>query len=1074
MACKYYYKGKELSYEEFAELLQNGLLQETLKRIEAGKPSLSGAEGGVEMVGLSKANMRKLAETVGLPEPERRGIITDEELDAMAEDAIQRGYDAKAVVKKALEPNTDYRMNALDIRILTKRLGDLKAKYNSNPTDAVLQEIRDLKQAARYESEKTGRQLREFGLMQEVQADSRFDFHEGTMQAANAAKLTEEQRKQADYYYEQYTKANQRAEELSKEVENLRLQVEAEKKLREAAKTAKRAPKTKDQFKQERKEILASIKDKWNKASKGDGTLTAVPVPYAKQLAAIAPDVAKLVASYIEEGYTTLEQVAKRLKEDIKEAGIEEVTDTDVKALIAGDYNEKKPKRSELAAKVSLLRQEAKLLAELEKLEAGDYESLPEKKKKETNQRIKELRDKIDDVRKRNGLGKYSVEEKAESMLKQRIAAAEREIQKYEEKIKKGDFEKDTPFRLPDNELQQANPELYKKWKESLAKKEDVIFEFEKYKFKEAAKAESNKAKKFFDFIRAGFATFQNIKAGIDFSVIFQQAFIPSVSNPKKALKAVKAASAFFKSKEEFEQAMAVMHNSPFWSLIKDSDLTVFEPRSLEDRLRDDVFQGNRSWINKDVKINGKSFNLGDMTTMRFERFVTGYTNTMRLLLFFERANKLIDEGKTFQTHPEEFKSAARVANELTGVGKLPKGIQQATPYITPIIWSPKMLASTLNVLGLGDIGGAFIGRKGFYSSLTRSEQKFAAKQIGTFVATMMGIALSGVLIGAFDEVDLDPISTSFGEVKYADGKKSVNIFGRFGSAIKAIAQAFLGKRKISGREDVLGETKSGAPSKYDKNEGDILFGSFVRGKMTPAAGLGYDALNGMQDYYTGEKIELSQLPNRLITPMSLEGLVKDLDKDGVGALFELPFKLSGLQMKDVRDYEEENRQFVKKIQNGQKLFDDYIKIKYAKNAEYEESPNKMFPKKAPDVISVDKEPKLLNSEQKKYWDELTERYSKIVLSEVLTDKVNLSSGKKYSQIQDNNEKIEAISFVNKAISKIVEEDFKKKYKEFEKADVEQTVEEVMKKMDKKLNEYDLSNFIIDKINEKKGIPNNQ
>lgn len=45
MACKYYYKGKELSYEEFAELLQNGLLQETLKRIEAGKPPVEPPKG---------------------------------------------------------------------------------------------------------------------------------------------------------------------------------------------------------------------------------------------------------------------------------------------------------------------------------------------------------------------------------------------------------------------------------------------------------------------------------------------------------------------------------------------------------------------------------------------------------------------------------------------------------------------------------------------------------------------------------------------------------------------------------------------------------------------------------------------------------------------------------------------------------------------------------------------------------------------------------------------------------------------------------------------------------------------
>ena len=45
MACKYYYKGEELSYEEFAEKLANGLLQETLKRMEAGKPPVEPPKG---------------------------------------------------------------------------------------------------------------------------------------------------------------------------------------------------------------------------------------------------------------------------------------------------------------------------------------------------------------------------------------------------------------------------------------------------------------------------------------------------------------------------------------------------------------------------------------------------------------------------------------------------------------------------------------------------------------------------------------------------------------------------------------------------------------------------------------------------------------------------------------------------------------------------------------------------------------------------------------------------------------------------------------------------------------------
>ena len=138
MACKYYYKGKELSYEEFAELLQNGLLQETLKRIEAGKPPVEPPKGKTTEGEEESNKQRKRAVIASMiksvPESQRErvekdglyytpvskvealeiaeGVFKDNGLDAsldMARNPIVNGVVRSALYSKIL--------NDLDLRI---------------------------------------------------------------------------------------------------------------------------------------------------------------------------------------------------------------------------------------------------------------------------------------------------------------------------------------------------------------------------------------------------------------------------------------------------------------------------------------------------------------------------------------------------------------------------------------------------------------------------------------------------------------------------------------------------------------------------------------------------------------------------------------------------------------------------------------------------------------------------------------------------------------------------------------------------------------------------------------------
>jgi hypothetical protein len=148
----------------------------------------------------------------------------------------------------------------------------------------------------------------------------------------NVAKLEEAQKALDDY------------EKQIKELQEKNKELEAAKKVEaEAKKTPKKVNKTDADFKIERESIFNNIKDKWDKASKGAGGLTAVPLPYSAQLAAISPEVLKLVKSYAEQGVVKLDDIVKDLHENLSKV-IPEITKKDVRDILAGEYTEQKKK----------------------------------------------------------------------------------------------------------------------------------------------------------------------------------------------------------------------------------------------------------------------------------------------------------------------------------------------------------------------------------------------------------------------------------------------------------------------------------------------------------------------------------------------------------------------------------------------------------------------------------------------------------------------------------------------------------------------------------------------------------
>lgn len=95
---------------------------------------------------------------------------------------------------------------------------------------------------------------------------------------------------------------------------------------------------------------------------------------------AIAPYVAKLVKSLAQEGFYKLEDVINRVHDELKD--IVPVSKKDVRDLIAGEYNEKKSTRNEIAETIRNLQSESKLLNELERVRKDEPKTTEKQIKK--------------------------------------------------------------------------------------------------------------------------------------------------------------------------------------------------------------------------------------------------------------------------------------------------------------------------------------------------------------------------------------------------------------------------------------------------------------------------------------------------------------------------------------------------------------------------------------------------------------------------------------------------------------------------------------------------------------------
>jgi len=874
-----YEKESETKAEQPAERNKEKIVEE----ISSGKIGPEAKE--LEATLITHAANEETRKQLGLEQPELLSNLTDKERYDKAQEILKKGYDINKLIDKMYNPEEI--LNPVENAISNLYKQSLLSEIEKNPSDENLALAKIFLDARDQANSRAGAALQ--SLKGEAPEVSLLDFYVNKMEDNNTDILTDKQKEEAKKEYEAIKAKLDIAEAKNQELQKLNSELLAQKAIDEQKSASKKKGTTeKRDYTAERKEVIDSIKDKLKKARTGQGGLTSVPVPYAKELIEIAPDVAKLAKLYVEEGVEKLEDVVSKIHGVLKDE-ISGLQKKDIQDVLAGKYGKPSKAKTEVERKLNDLKTEAKLLDKIE--EAKQLKPRSEKEKVEQNKTLTDLRKELNKVRKETGY--YD-----EARLKSIIEKNKKETQELKDKLDRGDFEQKekTVSFIENPELKKKYPKLYNEWLDAVDAKDEQQHKYDLKRIEDQMNSLSKREKiqaQVKKFGKEGFSTVKALKAGVDNSAVFVQNGL-AVLNPmnyKATGKALKAQTQDFFSEAKFRRRIVEVHeNKPLWSLIKESGLDYLDPKGYNQAMREEQF-GSTNWLERKIKIGNKEFQIAKYTTAPFERLFTSFSNEFRLQIFLRGAEQLAKEGKTFETNPQEYKDLASYVNNITGRGKIHEILKPSENVISNVIWAPKLLSSTLNVMGLGDV--ANLGKnKGYYRSMTPRMRKYAIAQtaagIGTGVALMAAYSLL-----PNKQVDWDPESVTFGQVKDTETGWGYNIFGRLTPVIRYIAMVTTLTKKVGqGKAQVVDPLKE----TY----------KFVRGKMQPTAGIFSDLM--MRKDFSGKPYKLSNVPSDLFEPLFINELRQQLAIDGTSSLLTkgIPafygLKVSNDKMYDKRD----------------------------------------------------------------------------------------------------------------------------------------------------------------------------
>lgn len=305
----------------------------------------------------------------------------------------------------------------------------------------------------------------------------------------------------------------------------------------------------------------------------------------------------------------------------------------------------------------------------------------------------------LDAIRKRLEESKSelsALQEEAGIPEKLRLERAKKYVQKQtgvlQERLKNGDF---GPKKKPNPVI--ADTELTRLRAEKLKAQE--LFDVAQY---EAELKNRTRAQKIKDGLLEAWGLTRALRATGEFSFILVQGGVQTLAHPMNAAVAVRTMFSHFASEARSEAWTRNLKSQEYYPRMKASKLAITEA-DAKMTSREELFLSG--WVNHIWDFLGKPLDLISKKAYEtwkkanpskaFERAGVGYMNTMRLYRYLDGEAMLQKEGKTFESHIDDYKNMADVINTFTGRASLGP-LEGYSKPLAAVFFSPRNWASTI------------------------------------------------------------------------------------------------------------------------------------------------------------------------------------------------------------------------------------------------------------------------------------------------------------------------------------------------------------------------------------------
>jgi len=274
-----------------------------------------------------------------------------------------------------------------------------------------------------------------------------------TMAVLGGRDLTPKELDEIQKVHDEFNKKLKDHEDIIAGLQKRNADLEAEKALKKLKKDAdfeQRKAKRQGKIIDYDKQIKDTITDIRAKLKKARSEANVVPIPYAKELIAIAPELGELAKAYISKGITNLEDIVDKIHHDLKD-DFDNLDKRAVRDALSGYGKEsKKQTRDEIQTKLDEIKREAKLMSQLEDLKNGLAKAKTERAKDNINERIEDLKKQIRELTPQDEAKNKSYITRMQNMQKE-----------LEAKLKSGDFDKTVRVPIELSEEARASRAAY-------------------------------------------------------------------------------------------------------------------------------------------------------------------------------------------------------------------------------------------------------------------------------------------------------------------------------------------------------------------------------------------------------------------------------------------------------------------------------------------------------------------------------------------------------------------------------------------------------------------------------------